>query len=521
MPLDFDAIVIGSGFGGAVTACRLAQSGARVLVLERGRRWTTTTFPRQPDDPWLWDDRRPQERSGWFDFRAFSDMTIVQGAGVGGGSLHYANVSIDAKPDTFASGWPPEITMQVLRPHFDRVKGMLGSSPVPREQESARTRLMREAADKAGYSFRFEKLDLAISFDPDWRYTLPDPHGTPHSKQHVNPHGVEQGTCVHLGHCDIGCDVNARNTLDLNYIAVAEQQHADVRPFHLVRRVAPVTGGYAVHFDRIQPGALVPGSVTAGLVVVSAGSLGSTEILLRSKANGDLPNLSNRLGHGWSSNGDFLTPALHFFRPEPVRPTRGPTITAAINLLDGEYLGQGIFIEDGGFPDLLRSYLEDLTQQPQANRLVQLIVASLRPVLAGGNALDPVMPWFAQARDAADGTLSLIDDHVSLEWDSSQSEATINAVAAMHRRLAFLTGGMPLTPLTWTLDRHLVTPHPLGGCRIGVSAADGVIDWKGEAFGHPRLYVADGAVLPKAIGLNPSKTIAALAEHIVSHIGTP
>ena len=180
-----------------------------------------------------------------------------------------------------------------------------------------------------------------------------------------------------------------------------------------------------------------------------------------------------------------------------------------------------MFIEDGGFPDLLRAYLDDLTQQPQANRLIQLIVASLRPVLAGGQALDPVMPWFAQSRDAADGTLSLVDDRISLQWDSSQSEATINAVASMHRRLAVLTGGMPLTPLTWTLDRHLVTPHPLGGCRIGVSVADGVIDWKGEAFGHPRLYVADGAVLPKAIGLNPSKTIAALAEHIVGHIVTP
>ena len=105
---DFDVIVIGSGFGGAVTACRLAEQGYRVLVLERGRRWDVTTFPREPDDPWLWDHLAPQLRNGWFDIRIFPHMTVVQGAGVGGGSLVYANISIEAKPGSFDAGWPPE-----------------------------------------------------------------------------------------------------------------------------------------------------------------------------------------------------------------------------------------------------------------------------------------------------------------------------------------------------------------------------------------------------------------------------
>ncbi len=128
------------------------------------------------------------------------------------------------------------------------------------------------------------------------------------------------------------------------------------------------------------------------------------------------------------------------------------------------------------------------------------------------------MPWFAQARDAADGKFSLKNGRLFLDWDIAASEATVGAVASVHRKLAMLTGGMALTPLTWTIGRDLITPHPLGGCNMAASAAQGVVDWKGEVFGHPRLYVADGAIVPKAIGLNPSRTIAALAEHIAAGI---
>ncbi len=528
MAMDFDVVIVGSGFGGAVCAYRLAKAGARVLVLERGHRWTptataaSTAFPRLPADEWIWDQRNPAACHGWFDVRLFPNMSVVQGAGVGGGSLVYANISVNAKRETFQSGWPPEIQYETMLEHYQTVGDIMDVQPVPTNQWPERTRLLRDAASAAGYDNRFRRLDLAVTFDPEYSYDLPDPHDARHSKTHLNKHGIEQGTCVHLGNCDIGCDVNARNTLDLNYLGLAERQHhADVRPLHLVRQVAPVAGGYDVRFDEIVRDAaggtsLRPGRVTGTRVILSAGSLGSTELLLRSRQDGLLPNVSTRLGHGWSSNGDFLTPALHFFRN--VDPTRGPTITAAIDLLDGEFMGREIFVEDGGLPDIARSWLERLAADATVDARKALLIASLRPALSGGALLQHVMPWFAQARDAADGQLSLQNGELFLTWDIQASRETMDAVAAIHRKLAFLTAGTPLTPVTWTVGHDLVTPHPLGGCNMAGSAAEGVVNAAGEVFNYPNLYVADGSIVPKAIGLNPSKTIAALAEHIAQGI---
>jgi cholesterol oxidase len=517
---EFDAIVVGSGFGGAVSACRLAAAGVKVMVLERGRRWSPATFPRAPHDPWLWDDRDPLARHGWFDFRVFPNMSVVQGAGVGGGSLVYANISVDAKPDTFEHGFPPEIRFGTLAPHYAEVGRMLGVRPVPLHQIPARTKLLKEAATNAGYEHRFRQLDLAVTFDDTWSDQLPDPYSAAHSRSHVNQFGIEQGTCVHLGNCDIGCDVNARNTLDLNYLAAAQRDGAEVRPLHIVRRIHPVPGGFEVHVEEIGATALRPDVLTASVVILSAGSLGSTEILLRSRAAGSLPDLSDQVGRGWSSNGDFLTPAFHFLRE--VNPTRGPTITAAIDLLDGEFQGKGIFIEDGGIPDVGRAFLERFVNEPHADPRAHTLIASILPLLGRADIFRHVMPWFAQARDAADGRLHLEGrpgaTHLALDWDVTASQPTIEAVAALHRKLAFLTAGVPLTPVTWTSGHDLVTPHPLGGCNMGTDPQNGVVNHRGAVFNYPGLYVADGSIVPKALGLNPSKTIAALAERIAMEL---
>jgi cholesterol oxidase len=515
MPTDCDVLIVGSGFGGAVNACRLAEAGAKVIVLERGRRWTPATFPRVPADPWIWDETNPVARHGWFDFRVFPNMSVVSGAGVGGGSLVYANVSIEANRDTFDAGWPAEITYAGLKPHYDRAGRMLGAGPVPTDQLPARTLLLREGAEKAGVGNRFRQVDVAVSFDPAWPADAPDRYDAKYSRTHLNEHGVEQGTCVHLGNCDIGCDVNARNTLDLNYLAVAEKKGADIRPLHIVRNITPIPEGFQIAFERIVGSALNGGTLTARRVVLAAGSLGSTDILLKSRTWGTLPNVSPRLGLGWSSNGDFLTPAIHPFKD--VFPTRGPTITAAIDLLDGEFQGRPIFIEDGGLPDFGRAFLEKISAEQQDDPRAERLVATLLPILAGG-LVKNVMPWFAQSRDAADGRLFLENGQLRLDWKIGASEATISAVTAMHRKLAYLTGGLPLTPLTWTIGRDLITPHPLGGCNMGTTAANGVVDFKGEVFNYPGLYVADGSIVPKAIGLNPSRTIAALAEQIAAGV---
>jgi cholesterol oxidase len=513
--MDYDVIVIGSGFGGSPIAARLALAGYHVLVLERGRRWAVEEYPRDIQDPWIWDDCHPERRHGWFDFRLFPNMAVVQGAGVGGGSLVYANVSVDAMPDTFAAGWPPGITYETLRPHYDTVKAMLRGQLVPRRQWPKRTQLLEQAAQNVGWGQRFMPLDLAVTFDPEWHYDLPDPHAHSRSRPFVNPQQQPQGTCVHLGECDIGCPVKARNTLDVTYLPLAEQHGAVVLPLHIVRSIGEVAGGYRVSFDRIVDGTLQPGSQTARIVVIAAGSLGSTELLLRCRAQGTLPNVSARVGKGWSSNGDFLTPAIHPFRA--VEPTRGPTITAAINLLDGAVNGQRIFIEDGGFPDLAKGAMGRATAHAGATEQEMALIESLR-WLVRLHLFDNVMPWFAQGRDAADGVMSLVDDRLSLAWDVAASERTIDAIVQTHQRLAVATGGTAIVPPAWAWSKDLITPHPLGGAHMGATPDEGVVDSRGEVFGHPNLYVADGSIVPKAIGLNPSKTIAALSEHIAAGI---
>ena len=190
--MAFDVIVIGSGFGGAVTACRLAEAGARVLVLERGRRWSPATFPRHPTDDWLWDHAHPERRPGWLDIQRFKNMTVAQGAGVGGGSLVYANVSCEAPDHAFLTGWPAEIRYADLKPYYDRVKTFMNVRQVPEGQWTARMKLMKEAAVAEGFGDRFTPLELAVTFDDVWTYEHDFAHGSARSRAVVNAQGAAQ-----------------------------------------------------------------------------------------------------------------------------------------------------------------------------------------------------------------------------------------------------------------------------------------------------------------------------------------
>ena len=523
MAEKFDVVVIGSGFGGAVSACRLAEAGRRVLVLERGREWKPEDYPRSAGDAWIWNNDEPEKQNGWIDFRYFGDMTVVQGAAVGGGSLIYANISVEAEPFVFEDDWPTEITYQSLKPHYDTVGRMLSVQEIPDNQLTERTRLMKEGAEAIGEGARFRKLPLAVTFDDGWRPDAEDPHNEGHSKPWTNAQGMTQGTCIHCGYCDIGCKVKAKNTLDLNYLAAARSAGAEIRPDHVVRRLEPLdTSGYTVQFERIEDGRLIPGAVTADRVVLAAGSLGSTELLLRCRDQfRTLPKVTARLGYGWSSNGDFLTPAIYSGRT--VSPTRGPTITCAIDFLDGSRNGDRFFVEDGGFPDVLGNTLEEVaTKATLGHKRLGKLFAKAAKLSRGRDPLSCIMPWFGQAIDASDGRLYMGrpwwnpfgKKKLKLDWDISRSESTISAMVTMHKMLSAATGGIAVEPLYWRWFRDLITPHPLGGCAMADAPEDGVVDGRGRVWGHEGLYVADGAVFPKAIGLNPTRTIAALAEHI-------
>lgn len=570
---DFDVVVVGSGFGGAVTAYRLAAAQYTVLILERGHRWgpnkgrrdevdptgdyrddEVVNFPRTAKDAWFWDHKHPEQSHGWLDFRNFPYMGVILGSGVGGGSLIYANVSIEADHQSFDQGWPAGITLEALKPYYDKVTKMLELDKVPPQQWSERVKLMSEGAKNNGREKRFQPVDVAVRFDYDLTYESsqrPDPTW---SRRGQNKSGAWQGTCAQLGNCDIGCDVGAKNTLDKNYLFLAEQKHAaKIWPRRLVRCITPEGKGYRVHFDEIVDGGFKPGSVSGRLVIVAAGSLGSTELLLRCKEQyRTLPNVSDFLGKGWSSNGDFLTPAFHFFR-KTLYPGRGITIAGSINFLDGHpddlkepYEKRRKFIiEEGGFPyqavggiigALIRNRgLKVGLRHKLLHALGRLVAAAydalhwisrlpflkfLKPVFEWLDPVNHVMPWFSQGKDAANGRLSLKDNELHLEWPWPTSKDVIEAIYGTHRKLAYSTKGwvvMP-PPITWTVFHSLITPHPLGGCNMGSDRTTGVVNHKGEVFEYDRLYVADGAIVPEALGLNPSKTIAALAERIAENI---
>jgi cholesterol oxidase len=511
--LDFDAIIIGSGFGGSVTACRLAEAGYRVLVLERGRRWDASNYPSVTGENWIWDQADPRRDNGWLDLRVFEHMAVAQGAGVGGGSLIYANISAVPPSAVFAQGWPEQISYAGMAPYYATVAEVMNVQTVPDGQWPLRTQLMQEAAEAIGEGGRFRKLDLAVSFDADWNYADCEPGDPGKSKRFINAQGSAQGTCMHCGNCDIGCPVDAKNTLDHNYLALAVKAGAEILPLHMVTGIAPVEGGWRVMFDRLADGR--SGSLTSRLVVVAGGSLNSTELLLRCRdVLKTLPGISRHLGIGWSSNGDFLTPASYPGRK--LNPSQGPTITSAIDFLDRSDAGESFWIEDGGVPDLI---VDAIRRRGGARQKFRRLLSWLQHELEAHGPLDEIMPWFAQGVDAGNGVLKLRRRwwglgkwELVLDWNVARSAPLVEAIIGMHKRLSAATGGIPLVPPTWTLDKYLVTPHPLGGCSMGGSAADGVVDHKGEVFGYKNLFVLDGAIVPEAVGVNPSRTIAALAE---------
>jgi cholesterol oxidase len=520
MAYSFDVIVIGSGFGGAITGCRLAQKNQKVLILERGRRWKRTDFPRTVDGPWIYDAYQPQLLNGWLDFRFLQNMMVAQGAGVGGGSLIYANISKEPPPSVFDSGWPPEINLKTLKPYYDAVGQMLVVNPLPENQLSPHFKFFKDAATAAGYEKRFFKPPLAISFDPNYSYNRPDPTNDKYSVPHINDQGVEQGTCVHCGNCDVGCQVHAKNTLDLNYIPLAEKSGAEVRHLHIATRIEPYEQGYRVHFDRLKDEQRIPGSETARIVIVAGGTLNTNELMLRCRDEyKTLPNISRTLGDGFSANGDFISAS--FEQPQVVDPTVGPTITGALDFFDGSVNGQRFFIEDGGSPNWLRNMLKRWLLDAEKAHLPKEIDDVLKNLSGPNDAFAHAALWFAVGMDAANGRFYLgrrwwwpWSRILKLDWNPETAKPLANTEYEIQKSMVLATGGKPIPPIAWVDFMTLVTAHPLGGCHMGADPSKGVVNDRGEVFGYKNLYIADGSIVPTSVGFNPSRTIGALAERI-------
>jgi cholesterol oxidase len=514
---SYDVVIIGSGFGGAITGCRLAQAGYSVCMLERGKRWNKSDFPRSPGEVSrsFW---RTGESFGFIEYRPYKRIDVIQGCGVGGGSLHYFNVHLRTPAEIFFQPrWPKVITRETMAPYYELAEDMLDSEPLtPPEGRDLprRTQAFLAAAVATG-----RKAELV-------------PIGVYTGKDRNNPHsGIPQTACDYSGNCLLGCDLHAKNTLDLNYLAVAETHGAEVFPLHQANKIEPLgEGGYRIHFDRLDsdyPGRSDPASVVGKRVVLAAGTLGTNELLLRCRdVYRTLPNLSATLGWGFSSNGDFLLAAT-LDTNRHIDPARGPSITVGA---DFSTENNRIFIEDLGYPEPFIWLLEGVI--PNSNRFRNVIRAIYTYILASiglgsdrisfeadrlfkGGVTTKLLPYLGMGTDAADGRLQLNQGWLDINWSHRNSRQMFREMEDALKKLSQALDGKYLTSILWKWPaRKLLTAHPLGGCCMGDNERNSVVNHCGEVWGYPGLYVADGSIIPSALSVNPSLTISALAERV-------
>jgi cholesterol oxidase len=557
-PAHFDAVVVGSGFGGSVSAFRLAEAGKHVLLLERGRRYPPGSFPRSPYRfrRAFWD---PSEGLyGMFSIWSFDNLGAIVSSGLGGGSLIYANVLLRKDPEWFVrqegSGrgveyWP--VTRDDLEPHYDRVEAMIKPQRYPFDHapysDTPRTKAFVAGARSAGWDPFFPPL--AVTFAAPGRPprvgdVIPDPEGRP------NLHDATRTTCRLVGECDIGCNYGAKNTLDYNYLSEAIHEGAEIRDLCEVREFEPRHGGgYTVRYvehDLEREGTphstrrLPLKEVTCDRLILSAGTLGTTYLLLRNRSR--LPALSAALGSHFSGNGDLLTLAIKPRDPRtgkllPMESGIGPSITAAIRFEEegeGDERRGGFYLEDAGYPDML-NWLIQSVEMPGAilrywvtavrlvRRLMRLqtdsdVGAELAQLLGDAELSSGILPLLGMGREEPNGVMRLRDDMLDVDWTIDRSSAYFERVRSAQRRLAEELGAEFRDNPIWHLGRRVITVHPLGGAPMGRHEKEGVVDAWGQVFGHPGLYVADGSVMPGTVGPNPSLTIAALADRFAERM---
>jgi cholesterol oxidase len=505
----YEAIVIGSGFGGAVAACRLAQAGVSVAVLERGRRYERGEFPRPEHGR---HDLMDWRRGGPYDIRPLNDVLVVQGAGYGGGSLIYANVQMRPPADAFDRGWPTGYTRASLDPYYDLVAHMLDIRPVEPDPATgalpAKTTLVEDAASRLGRRAQTFRPNIAVRFEGAGQPPVPNRFGAP------------QSGCMHCGECDIGCNVAAKNTLDLNYLAVAESMGAHVGTKCEATRITPVETGFALDYRDLAEGR--DRTVTAQEVFLCLGAVNSTELLLRCRDQyRTLPRLSSKLGTGFSANGDFL--ALGLGVSPPFRAMHGPTITTAC-IFDRRDADRRTWfvVEDGGYT----TYVAHLLPALSPMRLARVLGRELQGVLSHqaesfADLLeregDATAIFLVMGRDSADGRIELArpGHRLHVHWDTASNRPLYAAEIAACRELVTAMGGRLSLMPNWRFLGQPSSVHNLGGCRMADGERDGVVDADGRVFGYPGLYVLDGAIVPAALGANPSHTIAAVAERCI------
>lgn len=517
----YDTVVIGSGFGGAVVAARLAQAGRSVCLLEQGRRWSAGDFPRTFGQSVgaVWDG---DTGFGFLQYRVFARQDVLSGVGVGGGSLVYFNVQLRAPDAIFdRPEWPRAVTGPALAPYYDRVEDVVRPRPLaPPAGESLppRTQTFLRAAEGAGYDGSL--LPIAVHTGPARNHPVS---------------GLAQQPCDYGAGCLLGCRARAKNSLDMTYLPLGERHGLEIRPLHQAERIVPLAGGdgYAVHGrrrDPADPAASEPWCLEARTVVLSAGSVGTTELLLRAKSlHRSLPGLSPALGRRFSNNGDMIFAATTG-AATAVNAGVGPSITAGA-FVQAPGSPHVIMVQDLGYPPALMSLLDGTLPFP--GRLRSLAhagrgyVAAARhgaafpaQALFGGSVVPRFLPYLGLGTDAADGRFRLDEaGRLRLDADAAASRSMYREMEDAMRRMSRAVGGRYVRSLLWRWPtRRLLTAHPLGGAVMSDRPEAGVVDDRGEVWGYPGLFVSDASVIPGPLAVNPSLTIAALGERVADAV---
>jgi cholesterol oxidase len=564
-------VVIGSGFGGAVAALRFAESGRRVIVLERGDHVSRAQF--QADFDALW---RPDRNCyGMHDLR-FRGKNIIPwvGAAVGGGSHVYAGT---LKRRHEFSGFPGAISPAEMDKHYSTAERMLGASLFPDYPPYSDVRAYRLMFE-AGRTLKESEPDLVEDFGPirlGISFAPKDGPGRP-GDLFVNEHGSKQRYYDTQEQSILGGDIDSKNSLDRNYLYLAKERGAEILPLCEADKLEPLSDGrwritYREHQRtrgwrgfaqryltlRPKPRTSAPRTLEADRVVIAAGSIGSTELLLRNRDIHKTLTLGATLGSRYTTNGDYLTLIFPFrllfpvwlsfcallvsifFREwiaasvsacayyggllasgPPVEPDLGPTNSDNIRFKGPNGQTQYTWVESGRYPTPGRALLAVLITQvtgrfrPRIYRRLVRVTKVIRFLIPpfGAIARTYPVPLLQMGRDNATGTMSLKEQKLTLEYDLNANQTYYKYLDIIGRKVARAAKSYFLRNPSFVIFKKQEVPHNQGGVPMGDTAGTGIVDHAGRVFGYPNLMVLDGSIIPESVGPNPALTITALAE---------
>ncbi len=519
-PVDFDWIVIGSGFGGSVSALRLAEKGYSVAVLEAGKRWQPEDFPASNWSvrKFLWMPKLGC--TGIQRLTLLDDVLVLSGAGVGGGSLVYANTLLVPPDSAFDNaGWPRGKDWRTaLAPHYQTAQRMLGVTEVPTDFPA--DLLLKRAAEAIGKGDTFRRQTVGVYFGTP---------GQPVADPYFGGQGPQRSGCNYCGGCMVGCRFGAKNTLDRNYLYFAEKLGVQIIPETQAELLRQRPDGTFEIETRGSIDGARPRTYRARRVVVSAGVLGTLRLLLHSRTRGALPRLSPLLGRFVRTNSEAILGATA--RSGEVDYSRGVAIGSSVHIDDHTHVEPVRYAAGADAMGRLATLLADGGGRvPRVVRWLGQIVRHpidfLRSLWPFGWAKRSVILLVMQSLESS------LDLRLGRRWwwpfgerlmssrpaDQPKIPTYIPQANQFARQVAELQGGIAGSALNEVLLDIPTTAHILGGCPIGASAEEGVIDTRNEVFGHPGLFVIDGSMVPSNLGVNPSLTITALAEHAMSQI---